>query len=339
MSDDRMRIAEGMRARVLRLGLCMAALLLAPRAGRAELADLFAGNGGSLSDGGWHVSVDSLFLVRADDMSSVLIRDSAAAGTPSVFHSGQFDLGVSAGPMVNVVRDLGENWGVGIRYFGLDGFGDSYSQVFAPGQSFQEVFGGLNNTDVDQFDMTYASRLYNVEVNLRHDVSQRWTVFVGYRFVELDEAFGAYGRTVVGEDPPADQFQTRTSNQLHGFQIGLTGTVLEFERFQLQAGGSAGLYGNHVTQTIRGVTNESATTPGSRRTDEAAFLGDINVTGVYRLTSHVSLRAGVQLLYLSGVALGPDQAQTSNIVTGQYAIDNESFAFYYGGFAGLQIDF
>jgi len=339
MSDERIRIVEGMRMRAIRFGLCVAALFLAPRMGRADLGDLFAGNGGTVSDGGWHVSVDSLFLVRADDMSSVLIRDAAVVGSPSVFHSGQLDLGVSAGPMINVVRDLGDNWGVGVRYFGLDGFGDSYSQVFAPGQSFQDVFGGLSNTDLDQFDMQYASRLYNVELNLRHDINERWTVFAGYRFVELDEAFSASGRTVVGEDPPADQFHTRTSNQLHGFQIGLQGTVLELRRFQLQAGGSAGLYGNHVTQTIRGFTNENAITPPSTRSDEAAFLGDLNVTGVYRLSSHVSLRAGVQLLYLTGVALGPDQAQSNNIVTGQYAIDNESFAFYYGGFAGLQIDF
>lgn len=339
MSVERMAGWMGIGARAFRLALGAAAVLLAPGVGRAELRDLFAERGGTVADGGWHVSVDSLFLARADDMSTVLIRDAAVAGSPSVFHTGQLDLGVSAGPMINVVRDLGDNWGVGVRYFGLDSFGDSHSQVFQPGQSFQEAFGGLNNTDMDQFDIAYASRLYNVELNLRHDLNERWTVFAGYRFVELDEAFGAYGRTVVNETPPADQFQTRTSNQLHGVQLGLQGMVLELNRFQLQAGGSAGLYGNHVTQTVRGATNEDVITPPSTRSDEAAFLGDINVTGIWRLNSHVSLRAGVQLLYLSGIALGPDQTQNNNIVTGQYAIDNESFAFYYGGFAGLQIDF
>src|SRR5262249_2971251 len=150
-------------------------------------------------DRGWQASVDALFLFRTDDMSSVLMQN-AAIGSPA-FQTGDLDLGTMVGPMVNVIKDSDNGWGVGFRYFSLrDGYG-SAGRLADPGQTFQEHFNGLDWPDLIQVDTTYTSELHNVELNLRKRVLPDVVVFAGYRFLELDETFSIRARNGLPQEP------------------------------------------------------------------------------------------------------------------------------------------
>ena len=300
---------------------------------RGDVRDLFEDVRREASEG-WHVSVDSVFLSRSDDMATVLFRDTFTNAV--ILHTGQLDMGTAAGPVVSIKRDLAEGWGVGFRFFDLDGWDNAFR--YTSGTDMRESFNGMAYSDIDQFDILSTSRLTNVELNLEKEVAAGLVVLAGYRFLELDERFRIDARNAIPQVPAIEISDTQTSSQLHGLQFGLRGTLLEFQRLRLEAGGTAGLYGNHVSQQvfIRNSTNNLP--PYSTRSDEAAFVGDLNVTGLYRLTSHLSLRGGFQMLWLSGVALAPNQTQ-NNTAFGARGIDNESSVFYCGGFAGLQLDF
>jgi hypothetical protein len=49
--------------------------------------------------------------------------------------------------------------------------------------------------------------------------------------------------------------------------------------------------------------------------NEVALLGEAALTAKFRLTDHVAIRGGYQILALHGVALAPDQIATSDVVT------------------------
>jgi hypothetical protein len=241
--------------------------------------------------------------------------------------------------MLNIIRDGNDGWGVGFRYFGLDGGDSTVNRLGAPGQTFTESFNGLDFDDLVQFDAAYSSELHNFELNLHKNIRPGVTVFAGYRFLELDELFSIQAREVLPEEPAIEISRTNVSNQLHGLQFGAQARVFERSRFTLDAGGSAGLYGNHAKQTMF-VRDDGANYPLQTISDtEVAFVGDISITGVYRLRDHVSLRAGLQMMWLTDVALAPEQTQTNNFRTNTFAVDNGSDVFYFGGFAGVQCDF
>ena len=52
----------------------------------------------------------------------------------------------------------------------------------------------------------------------------------------------------------------------------------------------------------------AASRRSSTRTGEVAFVGELNLSLLYRLTDVWNLRAGYSALWIQGVALAPDQA-------------------------------
>jgi hypothetical protein len=315
---------------------CLPALPVSPAHGGAP-GNYFETVRDSARDGDLKVSIDSLFMFRTDDMSSVLMTDTFTRDT--AFQTGQTDLGTIFGPMVNVTRDCASGWGGGFRYYSLIDGSYTSDQAASGGGWFTENFNGLQYDDLVQFNTSYSSTLHNFEFNLRRAIRPGMNVYLGYRFLELDEQFTIQSRNRLPQEPPIDSSSTSLSNQLHGGQIGAQIAVIQWSRFGLDVGGSTGLYNNFVRQGMLVTESGIDYAPQIIRGSQLAFVNDLNLTGTYRFTNHWSLRAGLQMLWLTDVALAPEQTQTNNFRTQTFAIDQGSDVFYFGGFTGLQYEF
>ena len=67
-----------------------------------------------------------------------------------------------------------------------------------------------------------------------------------------------------------------------------------------------------------------------------AFLGELGLAASYDFSSHFSARAFVQAVWISGVALAPEQIAGTNFDAGTLAISGDGSLFYYGGGLGLE---
>jgi hypothetical protein len=316
----------------------MLSSLLATTLAVATIVTTAAGQDGSVGyfTPAWRFSADALIMGRSDSNFATVILDTAT-GTP-VFNTSQIDLGADIGPMLQLVRTFESGWGLDVRYFGLDNWNDSYIQTAAPGQQFLENFNGLTFGDIDQFETTYGSDLHSLEANLRREWGESVTVFAGYRMLELDEFFRIQARNVLPQDPSIEESQTRSTNYLYGFQLGAETLLIGTDNFRLDVTGRAGVFGNHVSQTMFVRDNGFEYPVQTLSDDEAAFVGDLVFTGALRLTDYLSLRGGAQFMWVDGVALAPEQTQVNDFRAGTYAIDNDDDVFYYGGFAGLELE-
>jgi hypothetical protein len=66
------------------------------------------------------------------------------------------------------------------------------------------------------------------------------------------------------------------------------------------------------------------------------FIGDMNFTAVYRLTDTWGLRMGYNLIWLSGVALAPNQFDFSSPPAGGTQLHGGSSVFLSGANLGLE---
>ena len=70
--------------------------------------------------------------------------------------------------------------------------------------------------------------------------------------------------------------------------------------------------------------------------NDTSFVGDLQVAATYHVTERLSARGGYQALWVSGVALAPNQVAVSDPFTGAAAVDADSSVFYHGLFFGLE---
>ena len=127
----------------------------------------------------------------------------------------------------------------------------------------------------------------------------------------------------------------RGHNHLYGFQIGCDAKLRAPEKlFQIDALAKAGVYGNAV-----GLTNDYADTvrsySASSSSGHVAFVGELGLMASYRLSDHLSARVGYQLLWLDGVAVGPEQISSTDFLSGSAAF-KPGTAFYHGANVGLE---
>jgi hypothetical protein len=145
-------------------------------------------------------------------------------------------------------------------------------------------------------------------------------------------------------EPPF--WNTATTNNLYGFQIGAEGKLLERGRFSIIVPVKAGVYDNNAQQatTVSVIFKQLAA--GSASTNHAAFVGQTGLQCKYQLTNDLLLRAGYEAIWLEGVALAPGQVQetyttTNNLNNSVQAlgVNCNSGAFYHGTTVGLEYSF
>ncbi len=224
-----------------------------------------------------------------------------------------------------------------VRYFGVEDWHTTYGPVIAGAGSVLNIPGVDPNPDPLAVKLGAHSSLQSVEFNVRRNVTPRFTWLAGFRYLSFRDAMKLYAG-----DPPLANFGLATfgaTNQLFGMQIGADAILWQpGPRFRIESAIKAGVYANGAASSLTVVSTD----PGDEglrvrlHRDRTAFVGDLNFLGVYQLNRRWAIRAGYQLLWLSGVATGPLQFHSMNFNTGYLATNVSGTAFFHGALVGLE---
>jgi hypothetical protein len=206
------------------------------------------------------------------------------------------------------------------------------------------------------------TNLYNAEANGRLDISSRVTMMAGFRWLQLNDnlqgtlspddltapTWKSFPSTdifnITPGGPPGNYppfWDTHTTNNLYGFQIGVDVKMLELGRFSLDGLIKTGIFDNYAQQST-GVSLEKVIHPSQAKSNNAAFVGELGLQLKYQVIKGLALKAGYRALWLDGVALAPGQIQeTSSIPTNvrSLGVNSGSGVFFQGATAGLELSF
>ncbi|MCA8989715.1 MAG: hypothetical protein KDA78_18855, partial [Planctomycetaceae bacterium] len=153
----------------------------------------------------------------------------------------------------------------------------------------------------------------------------------------FDDETGLLGG--VGPDLIRMDENVNAQNQLDGVQFTLDALVMESERYLIETILKVGVFNNNaeasLVETYSGIGNDNSVYSRTLAdtSNNVAFVGQITLGGMYRVNDHFRLRAGWDVLFLSGLALAPEQA----VLAGNTLIlNNEGTAIVNGGHLGVE---
>lgn len=139
----------------------------------------------------------------------------------------------------------------------------------------------------------------------------------------------------------------RTTNQLNGVHLTSDFLFVESEYFELGGFGKAGVFHNFASGSITERYTDTLNDPNSTYTrtlnsskEVPSFLGQAGLTGRIFLRENVRLFGSYEAIYLSGLALAPDQMRgISTTVTPAAVLDlhTQGSVFIHGGRIGVEI--
>ena len=156
---------------------------------------------------------------------------------------------------------------------------------------------------------------------------------IGMRILEMRDILNWQAEDIVnaGDD---GSYVIRTDNDLFGFQFG-AGFDYETSRWSLGLHGKCGAYLNDVLcrSTLQFTADDDSDSDLRMSTDELSWIGQAQAVGKWHLTPNFSLRAGLEVLYITSVALAPHQV---TFVTNYNDIATSGDPFYLGCSVGFE---
>lgn len=140
--------------------------------------------------------------------------------------------------------------------------------------------------------------------------------------------------------------ESNVENQLNGFQTTFAFRFIEKQWITLEGTLKAGVYQNRMhgqlveTAASSGIDNSVYQQAFSSSDTGVAFAGNLGLKSIIGLTDYIDFVLGGEVLFLSGVALGADQAGGVSVTsTGarQYNVDNHGSMIGYGGSIGFRV--
>jgi hypothetical protein len=132
--------------------------------------------------------------------------------------------------------------------------------------------------------------------------------FAGLRYLDIGNDLDLVVQRREAGGVEQGNYSVLTGNRLIGGQVGarLRSTV---DRFGWELTGKAGAYGNSAeqSQSVIDYPNFLLRPFTSASRNNTAFVGEINVSAIYRLTDALSLKAGYNVIWIQGLALAADQ--------------------------------
>ena len=265
----------------------------------------------------WTGRADALLLWRDAPQSQPLFDrvDPETLGPAGVaLNASDFQSGMAAGPRFALFRHTGDMGAIEFNYLRVQSFTSSRTLPEQQFGYYDAAPRGLYccGTDIprDAASGTLTSSLQSAEVNRRFPTDGRLGWLMGFRWVEWNDALGLTSLTTLVPPAYTNSYLSRTSNDLYGMQIGADSILFGLGRpFRIEGIGKAGVFYNDARQTSRFTTTEGAgrTLAIGTSVGQAAFVGELGVTGVYDITDWLSIRAGYTAFWLGGLALAPAQ--------------------------------
>lgn len=284
----------------------------------------------------WTFTAEALALQRSNTRSQLLFVPfvpTLALHDPLDADNMNFALGF--GPKVSAIRHNVCGCDFEVAYFQVDGF-TAGSEL--PGISRMVTDMTSTGLLVNDGMNRYTSALYSGELNLRRQYTDCLTLLAGFRMVELDEHYRGGGVDVF-TPTQADSLFTNTFNHLYGGQIGAEALVFNHGGpLQINALCKAGVFGNAAEQNYLLFSNTGV--PLSTKSyGQASCLGETGLVATYALSKHVAFRGSLDAMWLSGVALAPEQISSVNLRRHTDVVNTSGNVFYYGGGVGLECRF
>lgn len=312
-----------------------------------------------------YARVEALFLKRDPRFSNQAIVVDDTTDT-TLLSTSDLDYNYDPGLQATFGMRICDGRAIEFTYFGLfDGNANGSAASSGAGSSLilgDNLFGNVF-IDMDLTRVRYSSWLHSFEVNLPcccgcceqcgcgecgcgeggsscgGDLGscQSFEWFGGFRFINYGDELDIYAERTVAGAVESGSYNLRTSNHLYGAQLGARVRRTQ-GRFGYEAGGKAGLYANDAQQeqTVTDFPNFPL-----RRTSisssAAAFVGEANLTGLYRLNQVWNLRAGYNVMWIEGLALAPDQLDFNFAsAQGGNQLDNSSGMLLHGVNVGVE---
>lgn len=316
--------------------LAAASLILAAPASAQSLASALP-----MPEAAWYASAEA-FLLQLDhgaNGNTPVIVDSTTGTT--LLGTNDLTYSMQAGPKLVLGRAIGDSGALELVYFGLNDWNTSQTinganDLRIPGDLGLSTFDFFN---VDQLTASQSATLNNVEANVWKRMNGGpISLMTGFRYFQLNENFSISGQDT---DTGASTYAVRTQNDLFGAQLGgryreMLGTA---RRFGIEATAKAGVFGNGVgmSQFVSDFDNTFVVRDAATNASRVAFVGDIGLTGLIRVTDNVNARIGYNLIWAEGVARAANQLDFSDTATSGTWIAYGQGAFLQGINIGFEV--
>jgi hypothetical protein len=132
--------------------------------------------------------------------------------------------------------------------------------------------------------------------------------FAGIRYFDIGDNLNLDVQRLENGGVENGNYSVHATNHLIGAQLGAR-LRHTFNRFGWELAGKAGAYANDAAQTqyVLDFPNFPLRPETSAQSTVTAFVGEINISGIYRLTDVWSAKAGYNVIWIEGVALAADQ--------------------------------
>jgi hypothetical protein len=179
---------------------------------------------------------------------------------------------------------------------------------------------GLGSFDTSAFTgsnvqvASYESQFNSVELGVRHAIWGTTSILAGFRYINVGDLFQLTASDNANNTNSDGNgfYRTWTNNNLVGVQLGTEYTHdLWIPRLFGSVDARGGIFANFAEQ--RNLLFNSGDTYNQRSSREIQFASAWDVTFAlsYLATEHLTIRGGYTFLFLSGIALAPDQLDTN----------------------------
>lgn len=280
---------------------------------------------------------NAVIMHRSTPNGAVLVTDSYVPGGNVLLDASEFNFDYEGGWEFGFARYLNPKWDVEFRYFSIDGWSAARAPVLSPNGSVTQYVTPTGLTNIPaEVSGVYRSELENIEILARRRMIPWLDVSLGFRYLELEDG----GLAMVHNIGPGASLVTHAvdaTNYLYGFQLGADFDVLSRRRFGVEGIIKAGIYGNDARNAVM-ITHAGPQKASAAHAGRTAFVGELGLGGLYRVTDSVALRAGYRLMWIEGVALASDQVAVSDPAAGAATVNFNGSPYYDGVYIGLELN-
>lgn len=291
------------------------------------------------------VAADYLALDRAGTRYAEYARLGANSTTAALSRDSISEVDMASGARLTVGALMPEVGMISATYYGFYHWNDSATasslnnDLFSPFSGFgvAPVAGVDNNS---QAAIAYSCDLQNAEINLYGLAPTpcgplEASCSCGVRYLQLEEQFRYRTQSPLPEVVTDD---VSTRNQLLGGQIGGMLDYWLCPVWWIECEAKTGLYHNFArlrnvfTRENLPLTNDQTVTNG-----RTSFIGELMLASHFRLTDHLVIRGGYQMIWVCGVAVAEENfsVDLSRQSIGTPLMNRNGSLVFHGPHAGL----
>ncbi len=289
------------------------------------------------SDGpSWKFAAEAIAMQRTATRNQPLFINNPPDPQVEPFSANDMTFPAQFGMRLSAIRQnvFGSGFSVEAGYFQIENFA---AEASVPGSSFMVTDLEGTGFTINDGVARYTSAIYSGEVNLRRECDDWLTLLCGFRMVQLNEHYRGTGADFVTLQ--TDSLAIDTHNYLYGFQLGAEAEAYSYGPLVLSAYTKAGVLCNTAHQNYASVYSDAPFDTFDADGSQASFLGEAGIVATYAFTNHLSFRMSAEALWLTGVALAPEQIGSVNSRSGNAIANTSGTVFYYGGGMGFEYQF